>query len=133
MFPHINPTTTAAWDTLARHAETMQQTHLKDLFRQDGNRFQKYSFLLGDMLFDLSKNILTEETLQDLLQLAAECKLKEGISALFDGDFINETEHRSVLHVALRNFSDEPVYSAGKNVMPDVRRVQNQMKAFCDR
>ncbi|MEI6945721.1 glucose-6-phosphate isomerase [Paraflavisolibacter sp. H34] len=133
MFPHINPTATAAWSSLAQHAEALKQTNLKELFQQDGDRYKKFSFPFNDIIFDLSKNILTDETLEKLIALANECKLKDGINALFDGDFINETEHRSVLHVALRNFSDEPIYSAGKNVMDDVRRVQGQMKAFCQK
>ena len=94
MIPHINPTATAAWASLAQHAEALKQTHLKELFQQDGDRYQKFSFPFNDIIFDLSKNILTGETLEKLIQLAHECKLKDGIKALFDGDFINETEHR---------------------------------------
>jgi glucose-6-phosphate isomerase len=131
MFPRINPTTTTAWQALEQHAEQMKQVHMKDLFQQDRNRFDNFKFQLDDILVDVSKNIITEETKALLIQLANECKLKDAINAMFDGDFINETEHRSVLHVALRNFSDQPVYSAGNDVMGDVRRVQAQMKAFC--
>jgi glucose-6-phosphate isomerase len=133
MFPHINPKTTAAWASLTSHAETMKQTHLKELFQQDSSRFTKFSLTFNDILFDLSKNIINDETLKLLLQLTDECKLKDAINAMFNGDFINETESRAVLHVALRNFSGQPVYSAGKNVMDDVRKVQTQMKAFCDK
>jgi glucose-6-phosphate isomerase len=67
------------------------------------------------------------------MQLANECKLKDAIEAMFEGDLINETEKRSVLHIALRNFSGRPVYSTGKNVMEDVLRVQEQMKNFCSK
>ena len=131
MFPSINPTTTPAWDALAQHAAAMKQVHMKQLFQQDTDRFAKWSFRLNDMLVDLSKNIATDETLQRLLQLADECRLKDAINAMFQGDLINKTEHRSVLHIALRNFSDRPIYAEGKNVMEDVHRVLHQMKTFC--
>jgi glucose-6-phosphate isomerase len=131
MFPRINPTTTTAWQALEQHAEQMKQVHMKSLFQQDKNRFDKFKFQLDDILVDVSKNIITEATKDLLIQLANECKLKDAINAMFEGDFINETEGRSVLHVALRNFSDQPVYAAGKDVMGDVRRVFAQMKAFC--
>jgi hypothetical protein len=86
-----------------------------------------------NVLVDMSKNIITDETKRLLLQLATECGVKEAIEAMFNGEFINETEQRSVLHVALRNFSKTPYYTAGKNVMEDVQKVQEQMKAFCEK
>lgn len=130
MFPHINPTTTTAWNLLRQNAERLKKTHLKDLFQEDENRFDAMSFSFNDILFDLSKNLVDEQALKALLQLAEECKLKEGIAALFGGELINETEGRAVLHTALRNFSGDPVFTAGKNVMDDVLRVQHQMKNF---
>ncbi len=133
MFPHVNPTTTASWKLLKEQANNFKHTHLKELFQQDPDRFKKWSYQLGDILFDLSKNIVNEEVMKNLLQLAKECKVQEAIAAMFEGDFINETEHRSVLHIALRNFSGRPIYAAGKNVMEDVQRVQTQMKAFCEK
>ena len=133
MFPHVNPTTTTSWKSLQQQAEKFKHTHLSDLFKQDPDRFKKWSFKLGDIVFDLSKNIMDEEVLKTLLELATECKVKDAIAAMFEGDFINETEHRSVLHIALRNFSDRPIYAAGKNVMDDVKRVQAQMKSFCEK
>src|SRR5262249_8363256 len=81
---------------------------------------------------DYSKNLITEETIQLLLQLAGECKLKEAIEAMFSGEKINQTENRSVLHTALRNFSKEPVYSDGKDVMPEIKKVLRKMKTFAD-
>jgi glucose-6-phosphate isomerase len=130
MFSKVNPTTTKAWSALEQHVSTMKEVQIKQLFAENANRFQKFSFRFNDTIVDFSKNIITEETIKLLLQLAEECKLKNAIEAMFEGDFINETEHRSVLHVALRNFSGNPVYSAGKNVMEDVIRVQQQMKTF---
>jgi len=132
MFPKINPTSTEAWKKLSEHAKQMKQVQMKTLFAQDAERFKKYSFSLEDLYVDFSKNRITDETMRLLIQLANECKLKEAISAQFEGDFINETEHRSVLHIALRNFSGKPVYSEGQDVMTDVKAVQQQMKLFCD-
>ncbi len=132
MFPTTNPTTTQAWKTLAAHAQQMKQVHMRDLFQKDVNRFQKFSSCAEDIVFDYSKNILTEETLQHLISLANECGVKDGIEAMFQGDKINHTEGRSVLHTALRNFSGKPVVTDGKDIMPDVQRVLAQMKSFCD-
>lgn len=133
MLPKVNPTNTQAWLLLRRHyEEEMQRMHLRDLFAQDADRFQKFSLTNGDILFDYSKNLITPKTLHLLLQLAEDCSLKEAITSMFAGELINETEGRSVLHTALRNFSGNPVTSEGKDVMPEVQRVQSQMKAFCE-
>jgi len=131
MFPKINPTETAAWKLIEQHADEMKQVHMKDLFAKDTDRFKKYSHGFNDLIIDFSKNIITDETLKHLFQLANECRLKDAIESMFEGDLINETEERSVLHIALRNFSDKAIYSQGKNVMDDVRKVQAQMKNFC--
>ncbi|MFT4152745.1 glucose-6-phosphate isomerase [Parafilimonas sp.] len=134
MLPKINPTNTQAWLLLTKHqGDEMRHITMKRLFAEDENRFSKFSITFGDILFDYSKNIIIPKTLQLLLQLADDCKVKEAITEMFNGDKINETEHRSVLHTALRNFSGEPVLSDGKDVMPDVQRVQQQMKAFCEK
>jgi len=133
MIPRINPTTTQAWSALQQHAQQLKTVHIRDLFRQDAQRFQKYSFRFEDIFVVVSKNIVTDETVKLLLQLANECQLKEAIEAMFSGEAINETEGRSVLHVALRNFSKTPYYSGGKDVMQDVRQVQEQMKTFCEK
>jgi glucose-6-phosphate isomerase len=134
MFPSINPTGTAAWQQLQQHYNNeIKQTQLRSLFAADADRFNKYSIQLGDILFDYSKNIVTGATLKLLQQLASECKLPEAISAMFNGEKINETEQRSVLHTALRNFSGQPVLSDDKDVMPEVRAVLAQMKDFCQR
>ncbi len=133
MFPKINPTNTQAWLLLKKHyKEEMQRLHMRKLFSDNANRFKKFSLSFTDILFDYSKNIINDKTLQLLFQLAGECELKAAIEAMFSGEKINETEGRSVLHVALRNFSDKQFLSEGKDVMPDVERVRNQMKAFCE-
>jgi glucose-6-phosphate isomerase len=132
MLPKINPTNTNAWKQLQQHAIEMKATHLRNLFASDQERFKKFSLCLDDLVFDYSKNIIADKTIQLLLQLADQCKLKDAIAAMFNGDKINETEHRSVLHIALRNFSNNPVYSEGNDVMPLVKKVLRKMKRFSD-
>jgi glucose-6-phosphate isomerase len=131
MLPTINPSATKAWQQLTKHAAQMKQVHMKELFTADANRFAIFSSCVQDIVFDYSKNILTEETIQLLIQLATECGVKEAIAAMFAGEKINETEGRAVLHTALRNFSSSVIMSDGKNIMPDVQRVLKQMNAFC--
>jgi glucose-6-phosphate isomerase len=131
MLPKINPTSTKAWGLLQQHAEEMKALHMRDLFRQDPDRFKKYSLCAKDLVFDYSKNIIIDKTIQLLLQLANECKLKDGIASMFNGQPINETEKRSVLHTALRNFSGNPVFAEGIDVMPGIKKVLRKMKSFC--
>ncbi|MFY7899651.1 MAG: glucose-6-phosphate isomerase, partial [Chitinophagaceae bacterium] len=132
MLARINPTNTQAWLLLKKHYEDeMSRKHMRDLFAQDQDRFTKFSLCLGDIVFDYSKNIINQKTLQLLLQLAEDCKVKEGIHDMFAGLKINETEQRSVLHTALRNFSDTPILVEGKDIMPLIKKVQIQMKKFC--
>ena len=131
MFPKINPTTTPSWKALQEHYAEMRSVQMRDLFAKDADRFNKFSLQLNDILFDHSKNIITERTMELLLELAADCKLKEAMEAMFGGEKINETENRAVLHTALRNFSGKPVITDGKDIMPDVKAVLQQMKDFC--
>lgn len=133
MLPRINPTNTQAWFLLKKHFEDeMSRKHMKDLFAADPERFQAFSLCIDQMVFDYSKNIINKKTLQLLLQLAEECKLSDAIHDLFAGIKINETEHRSVLHTALRNFTDTPILVEGKDIMPKISKVFGQMKSFCD-
>ncbi|MEO6453300.1 MAG: glucose-6-phosphate isomerase, partial [Ginsengibacter sp.] len=133
MLPRINPTTTTAWQLLKEHYAEMKKVHLKDLFKEDNNRFKKYTLYLPDIIWDYSKNIITDKTLDILLQLAEECDLKSAIDSMFIGDKINETENRAVLHTALRNYSEKSVLVDGEDVMVKVHDVLNQMKDFCSR
>jgi glucose-6-phosphate isomerase len=134
MFPKVTPKETKAWQQLQEHYNTeVKNTHMRSLFAADAQRFSRYSLQLDDILFDFSKNRITDKTLELLRQLAGESKIKEAIEAMFSGEKINQTEDRSVLHTALRNLSGTPVLSDGKDVMPDVLRVLAQMKAFCAR
>jgi glucose-6-phosphate isomerase len=134
MFPKLTPKDTKAWQQLQQHYDKeIKGTHMRSIFKADPERFSRYSLKIDDILFDFSKNIVTDKTLDLLRQLATECKVGEAAEAMFTGEKINQTEDRSVLHTALRNLSGDPVYSDGKDVMPDVRRVLAQMKEFSGR
>ncbi|MDR2123172.1 MAG: glucose-6-phosphate isomerase [Flavobacteriaceae bacterium] len=126
----INPTETKAWKLLREHYEQIKDKHLRDWFEQDPKRFEKYSIEFDDILFDYSKNRIEDKTIELLLQLAEETHLKEAIEKQFAGDKINETENRAVLHTALRNRKNVPVFVDGEDVMPKVNRVLEQMKKF---
>ena len=111
----------------------MQATHMRELFSEDPERFQSFTLKFEDILVDYSKNLIIEETLKSLIELAHEVELKDAIDAMFNGMRINQTENRSVLHVALRNRSNTPVMVDGEDVMPEVNRVLEQMKNFSAR
>ena len=130
MLKNQNPTETEAWAALESHFSTMQNTHLKELFAQNANRFNEFSLQFEDVLVDFSKNNITKETLDLLLQLAEETGLKAAIESMFTGEVINQTEGREVLHTALRNSSNTPVIVEGKDVMPDVNAVLAKMETF---
>ena len=128
-----NPTQTQAWQQLTQHFSAMRQVQMKDLFAADLQRFAQFSQRFEDVLVDYSKNIVTADTLNALLQLAEECGLKAAIQAMYSGEKINATEGRSVLHVALRNRSNRPILVDGVDVMPEVNAVLAKMEAFSKR
>ena len=131
---NINPTNTQAWKALEAHQSQLAHTTIADLFKQEQNRFNDYSLTFeNQILVDFSKNKINQETLKLLRQLAKESALDEAINAMFTGEKINRTENRAVLHTALRNRSNTPVYVDGKDVMPEVNAVLAKMSAFCDR
>ena len=131
---NINPTNTQAWKALETHQSQLAHTTIADLFKQEQNRFNDYSLTFeNQILVDFSKNKINQETLKLLRQLAKESALDEAINAMFTGEKINRTENRAVLHTALRNRSNTPVYVDGKDVMPEVNAVLAKMSAFCDR
>ncbi len=131
---NINPTNTQAWKALEAHQSQLAHTTIADLFKQEENRFNDYSLTFeNQILVDFSKNKINQETLKLLRQLAKESALDEAINAMFTGEKINRTENRAVLHTALRNRSNTPVYVDGKDVMPEVNAVLAKMRAFCDR
>ncbi|MCB9081624.1 MAG: glucose-6-phosphate isomerase [Lewinellaceae bacterium] len=133
MLKNQNPTETAAWAALAQHHNQIKDTHLRGLFNQDADRFARFSREVDGILIDYSKNIISEETLELLQQLAVECNLPEAIEAMFSGEKINVTENRSVLHIALRNRSNRPILVDGEDVMPAINAVLAQMKNFSER
>jgi glucose-6-phosphate isomerase len=132
MLPTIDFTSTQSFKYLTDHYIDIVSKSLKELFEADDQRFEKFSLQFEDILLDYSKNRIDEETLALLIQLARECGVSQAIEAMFAGEKINVTEGRPVLHVALRNRSNTPVYVDGKDVMPDVNRVLQQMKEFSD-
>jgi glucose-6-phosphate isomerase len=133
MLNRKNPMETKAWERLKGHYVLIKNRRMKDMFDDDPGRFIKFSLGFEDILLDYSKNIMEEETIKLLLDLATELDLKGAIEKLFSGDRINETEDRAVLHVALRNRSNKPVYVDGKDVMPEVNAVLKRMEEFSEK
>ena len=130
---NINPTQTKAWKALEAHFAANKDRQLSELFAADPARFDKFSTTYKDnILVDYSKNLITDETLDLLIDLAHEVDLRSAIDAMFNGEKINHTEGRAVLHTALRNRSNRPVMVDGKDVMPEVNAVLAKIKAFCD-
>ncbi|MBB1193758.1 glucose-6-phosphate isomerase [Flavobacterium sp. SOK18b] len=126
----INPTNTNAWKKLELHFQTMQKATIQDLFESDPARTEKLNIQWNDFLIDYSKNIIDEETVQLLVELANEVELKAAIADYFDGTVINKTESRAVLHTALRAVESAVVNVDGINVMPEVYEVKNKIKGF---
>jgi glucose-6-phosphate isomerase len=127
------PTEFTSWKKLTEHYSKTSNLQMRDLFATDKDRFSKYSVQFKDILVDYSKNRITDETMSLLLALAEEAGLKQAIEDMFTGKKINTTEKRSVLHIALRNRSNTPIFSDGKDVMPEINAVLDKMKGFCDK
>jgi glucose-6-phosphate isomerase len=132
MLPIHNPTETQSWSKLEILFMTLQATHMRELFEEDPDRFQKFHLEFEDILIDYSKNLVNDEVMKELIQLAREVELKDAIESMFIGAKINRTENRAVLHTALRNRSNTPVLADGEDIMPEVNRVLKQMKVFSD-
>lgn len=133
MLDKINPTQTKAWANLQDHYEIMQIAQMVNLFKSDPNRFDKFSHIHNNLILDYSKNIITQETIDLLVELARETNLEKGIKSLFSGDKINETEGRAVLHIALRNLSQKSIFVDGEDVMPKVNKVMKQVETFSNK
>ena len=129
---NTNPTTTKAWEKLALHFEESYNTSLKELFAQDANRAKQHSLQWNDFLVDFSKNRITQETLGLLVDLANEVGLKDAIKKQFEGDLINKTEGRAVLHTALRAKESDVVEVDGVNIVPEVYQVKRKMQTFTE-
>jgi glucose-6-phosphate isomerase len=132
MLPNIDFTTTQSYKYLTDHYIDMVSESVKELFKSDNQRFAKFSARFEEILLDYSKNRINDQTIALLLQLATECRLNDAVAAMFTGEVINVTEGRPVLHIALRNRSNTPIYVDGKDVMPDVNRVLEHMKEFSE-
>jgi glucose-6-phosphate isomerase len=114
------------------HKEISGNFCMKDAFAKDDQRFAKFSINSEDILFDFSKNLINEETIPLLISLAERAQLREKTEAMFSGSIINTTEKRAVLHTALRNRSNKPVYFRGQDVMPEINKVLNKMRDFTE-
>ena len=123
---------TSAWKKLTSYYRWHKNDEMKDLFAKDKDRASKYTLNLENLYFDYSKNRIDEKSMRYLLDLAKEVSLKEKIEAMFSGEKINITENRAVLHVALRNRQNTPIYVDNKDVMPEINEVLAKVKKFTD-
>lgn len=133
MLPNHSFTSLPAYTKLQAHYDELKNRHMRDLFAEDPSRFSTFTRQFEDILLDFSKNRITSETFALLSQLANEAGLPEAIGKMFDGDKINRTEDRAVLHIALRNRSNTPILVDGQDVMPEVNEVLAHMKDFSER
>jgi len=133
MLKKINPTSTNAWKALEIHFKKTKDLQMKDLFESNPERFKEFSLQVEDILVDYSKNRITTETIDLLLDLAKETNVADAIEQLYSGAEINQTEQRAVLHTALRNRKNTPILFEGKDVMPLVNGVLDQIKEFTNK
>ena len=122
-----------SFQALAHHFNQIEDIHMRDMFNEDKKRATKFTLFLEDFVLDYSKNRITEETMSLLCQLAQECKVEEMRDDMFSGKKINFTENRAVLHTALRNRDNHPIYVDGKDVMPQINDVLEKMHVFSDK
>jgi glucose-6-phosphate isomerase len=128
----VNITETEIWKKLEQHQREIAPLHMRELFARDNARFDRFSLRLGDLLLDYSKNRVTDETMKLLRELARRADVEGMRARMFAGDPINLTEGRAVLHVALRNRSNRPIFVDGKDVMPEVNGALAHMKSFSE-
>ena len=128
---NINPTQTKSWKELEEHYQQIKNLDLKQEFRQKPDRVNTFTLKWEDFYVDYSKNLITAETKELLTGLAEEAGLKDAINSLFEGEEINKTEGRAVLHTALRAKQDTEVIVEGGNVIPEVFEVKEKIKSFC--
>lgn len=126
-------TETTEWQALQKHYEEIKDVQMRDMFASDPKRFEKFSVSLENILLDYSKHRINEKTMKLLIDLAKASGVEEAAKKMFSGEKINWTEGRAVLHSALRNRSNTPVYVDGKDVMPDVNEVLAKMKDFSNK
>ena len=133
MLSSIDPTQSNAWKALEQHVKENRSKTIKSYFESDPKRFENFSITFEDILVDYSKNRISQETFNLLIDLAQETGVKEAIQAMFSGEKINQTEGRSVLHVALRNPANNPLLVDGQDVMPAVADVLDKMRSFSEK
>ncbi len=120
------------WSSLNKHYDEIKHVHMRDMFDKDGARFEKFSLKLNDILYDYSKNRINDETLNLLLQLVDEVDLSGWIEKMFKGVSINNTEHRAVLHTALRDHGDQPIIVGDCNILPEIRVERERVKCLAE-
>jgi glucose-6-phosphate isomerase len=125
-----NPTKTLAWQKLQQHFQEIENVQMKSLFSEDNTRAAKFHIQWNDFLVDFSKNRINQTTVDLLLTLADEVDLKDAITKYFEGDTINQTENRAVLHTALRDFSSKTIEVDGENIIPEIENVKTRIKVF---
>ncbi|MEN8834676.1 MAG: glucose-6-phosphate isomerase, partial [Polaribacter sp.] len=130
--PNNNPTQTIAWQQLRDHFNEIKDIKIQDLYKHD-DRQKDFSLILNDLSVDFSKNRITSETIKLLVDLAKEIGLQEAIESQFNGEVINVTENRAVLHTALRSNSEDPVLVAGKNIKPQIQTALRKIRSFSNK
>ncbi|MDX1456517.1 MAG: glucose-6-phosphate isomerase [Marinobacter sp.] len=118
------------WQALVDHQAGLKHTHMRELFNQDPERFQRFFTEAAGLSLDYSKNRITQESMELLMALARRCQVPERIEAMFRGERVNTTEQRPALHVALRNQNDEAILVDGRDIMPEVRDTLARMEEF---
>jgi glucose-6-phosphate isomerase len=126
-------TQSKVWIALLKHYDEIKHIHMRDMFDDDINRFEKYSVELNDILYDYSKNRINDETLKLLLQLAKDVELPQWIEKLFKGEPINHTENRAVLHTALRDQGDQPLIVDGVDILPEIREERQRVAQLAEK
>jgi len=128
--PRINPLKTKSWEDLKNHFNKFKGTSISDLFVNDPNRFKNFSINFGDLLLDFSRNRINDETLDIFEKLAEEIKLSDAIESYFNGEKINETEGRGVLHTAVRNQSNNKLIHDGVNIIEKIKTERERVFKF---
>ncbi|MGI6394655.1 MAG: glucose-6-phosphate isomerase [bacterium] len=132
MLRKTNPTTLKSWKELKLLRNSLP-LNMVEMFKEEPSRGERFTVEFNEIYLDYSKNLINDEVLNTLLKLAKECGVKEAVNSMFSGEKINETENRAVLHTALRNFSKNPIYESGRDVMPEIRKVLEKMEKFADK
>ncbi|NBW53632.1 MAG: glucose-6-phosphate isomerase, partial [Betaproteobacteria bacterium] len=120
------------WQSLNQHKKDIESISLREMFKSNPNRFNQFHIQFNDLLLDYSKHRITKETINLLVKLAKEADVEGWRSRMFAGEKINTTEHRAVLHTALRNQNHSPIMSDGEDVMPKIKSVLKKMRSFSE-